>query len=602
MKRFIYLSAILALAVLFAAPTFAQVVLTPDTVYVAVLPAGNVNNVVNGDTLAGGLRQHPNRAYKLRRGSVYQVTAPMSVNGSIIIIANDTTGNVRPPVLAPAILADNSSIDHFFDFVGKGGKVTMKNIYLLSVRADQAQLGWSDGFRVGADSVKIWLRGCIFDAFSDAGITTSGQWCKYDIQDCVFRNHQHSSSWFGGQPLMSGSPVHVDTMRVVNNTFFANNSYSWSIRGFDKFSLFEHNTMVFGTVNPFLIRQGSNMRIRNNVFYMMHAMGGNPDHVINSWFLNYPDTGSSPIIQYRGLDTVSAWYHLWGNSAISGPNAYVDSAHGVTVATVDPSKRLLDLRSNDYFWPQNYLSFVKGYNDTVATYDSVDVPNGSPSEVKAYLKHILYYPTWLSKYAQWTIDSLAGKYSTMITNRSNQSQDPGFPAIVTNHSANLINYVWKISTGKLDTTWFYHPTAAMYPPVWPLPENLTYTNASLQNAGTDGFALGDLNWFPSQKTAWALTGIVTTGQGTPETYALSQNYPNPFNPSTKIDFSIPKASNVEMKVYNVLGQVLATLVNAPLAAGNHTVTFDAQNLASGVYFYSIKAGEFSSVKKMMLLK
>jgi TctA family transporter len=85
-------------------------------------------------------------------------------------------------------------------------------------------------------------------------------------------------------------------------------------------------------------------------------------------------------------------------------------------------------------------------------------------------------------------------------------------------------------------------------------------------------------------------------------FRLNQNYPNPFNPSTKIDFSIPKASNVEMKVYNVLGQVLATLVNAPLAAGNHTVTFDAQNLASGVYFYSIKAGEFSSVKKMMLLK
>ncbi|HEX7573554.1 MAG TPA: T9SS type A sorting domain-containing protein, partial [Bacteroidota bacterium] len=524
------------------------------------------------------------------------------INGSLIMIANDTTGNVRPPVLAPAILADNSSIDHFFDFVGKGGKVTMNNIYLLSVRADQAQLSWSDGFRVGADSVKIRLRGVIFDAFSDAGITTSGQWCKFDIQDCVFRNHQHSSAWFGGQPLMTGSPVHLDTMKVVNNTFIANNSYSWSVRGYDVFSLFEHNTMIFGAVNPFLTRQGDHLRIRNNIFYMMNAMGGNPDHVINSWFLNYPDTGSSPIIQLRGLDTVSAWYHLWGNSAISGPNAYIDSAHGVTAGMVDPSKRIFDLRNNDYFWPANYLNFVKSWNDTVQTKDSVDVPNGTASEVKMYLKRILYYPTWLSSYAKWTIDSLARKYSPNIWNLNNQSADPGFPATVTNHSANLINYVWKISAGTLDTTWFYHPTAAMYPPVWPLPENLAYTNAALQNAGTDGFALGDLNWFPTQKASWLLTGVTNNGGAVPETYALSQNYPNPFNPSTKIDFSIPKTSLVELKIYNVLGQEVATLVNAVLTPGSHTATFDARNLASGVYFYHITAGEFNSVKKMMLLK
>ena len=601
MKRLVYSCGALAVALLLAAPAFGQV-LTRDTVYVAVLPPGNLNDVVNGDTLTGGLRAHPNRAYKLRRGNVYQVTAPMSINGSIIMIANDTTGNVRPPVLAPAILPDNSSIDHFFDFLGKGGSVTMNNIYLLSIRADQAQLGWSDGFRVGADSVKIRLRGCIFDAFTDAGITTSGQWCKFDIQDCVFRNHQHSSAWYGGQPIMTGSPVHLDTLRVVNNTFIANNSYSWSVRGYDVFSLFEHNTMVFGTVNPFLTRQGFHMRIRNNIFYMMHAMGGNPDDVINGSFLNYPDTGSSGIIQFRSYDTVSSWYHLWGNVPINGPNVDVDTAHGVTAGMVNPSLRQLDLRNNDYFWPADYLNFVKSYDDTVQTYDSVDVPNGTPTEVKLRLKHILYYPSWLSHYAKWTIDSLASKYSPNIVNLGNQNVDPGFPAIVANHSANLINYVWKITTGKLDTTWFYHPTGAMYPPTWPLPENLAYSNTALQHAGTDGFALGDLNWFPSQKASWALTGIVTTSPGTPEKYALSQNYPNPFNPSTKIDFSLPRSSNVELKVYNVLGQVVATLLNTQLSAGNHTVTFDAQNLASGIYFYSLRAGEFTSVKKMMLLK
>jgi len=85
-------------------------------------------------------------------------------------------------------------------------------------------------------------------------------------------------------------------------------------------------------------------------------------------------------------------------------------------------------------------------------------------------------------------------------------------------------------------------------------------------------------------------------------YSLAQNYPNPFNPSTRIEFSIPITSNVQVKVFNVLGQEVATLANETLKAGKHAVTFDASKLASGMYFYRITAGEFASVKKMLLLK
>ena len=128
-----------------------------DTLNVAALPVGNINTVIAGDTLAGGVRAHPNRVYRLTRGSIYQVTEAMKINGSLKIIA--TTGTTRPPVLAPAILADNSSIDHFFEFLGKGAKVEMSNIYLLSARADGNTLGWSAGIRIWADSVSLKLRG-----------------------------------------------------------------------------------------------------------------------------------------------------------------------------------------------------------------------------------------------------------------------------------------------------------------------------------------------------------------------------------------------------------------------------------------------------------
>jgi hypothetical protein len=89
---------------------------------------------------------------------------------------------------------------------------------------------------------------------------------------------------------------------------------------------------------------------------------------------------------------------------------------------------------------------------------------------------------------------------------------------------------------------------------------------------------------------------------TPFAFALEQNYPNPFNPSTTIDFSIPKSSNVSLTIYNILGQRVGTLVNGQLDAGAHTVRFDAKNIATGVYFYRLEAGSYVSIKKMMLLK
>lgn len=88
----------------------------------------------------------------------------------------------------------------------------------------------------------------------------------------------------------------------------------------------------------------------------------------------------------------------------------------------------------------------------------------------------------------------------------------------------------------------------------------------------------------------------------PTEYTLSQNYPNPFNPSTTINFSLPSSSQVLLKVYNVLGQEVATLVNEELSIGNHSVSFDASGLATGLYIYTIKAGKFAAVKKMLFVK
>ena len=97
-----------------------------------------------------------------------------------------------------------------------------------------------------------------------------------------------------------------------------------------------------------------------------------------------------------------------------------------------------------------------------------------------------------------------------------------------------------------------------------------------------------------------VTGV--TEKPLPKVFALDQNYPNPFNPSTKIEYAVPKSSHVLLEVYNVIGQKVATLVDEAKSAGYYSTSFDASRFASGLYFYSMKAGEVSFLKKMMLVK
>ncbi len=89
---------------------------------------------------------------------------------------------------------------------------------------------------------------------------------------------------------------------------------------------------------------------------------------------------------------------------------------------------------------------------------------------------------------------------------------------------------------------------------------------------------------------------------TPDKFGLHQNYPNPFNPSTTIVFTLPKSEFIELKVFNVLGKEVANIVSKELNTGKHTYTFNGRNLASGVYYYVITAGDYRDVKKMILLR
>jgi hypothetical protein len=88
----------------------------------------------------------------------------------------------------------------------------------------------------------------------------------------------------------------------------------------------------------------------------------------------------------------------------------------------------------------------------------------------------------------------------------------------------------------------------------------------------------------------------------PNEFLLRQNYPNPFNPVTKISFSVPKKDFVTLKIYDILGKEITTLVNEIKTPGNYIIDFNGQYLSSGVYFYKMNSGDFSDVKRMLLIK
>ncbi len=99
-----------------------------------------------------------------------------------------------------------------------------------------------------------------------------------------------------------------------------------------------------------------------------------------------------------------------------------------------------------------------------------------------------------------------------------------------------------------------------------------------------------------------ITSVKTGDGGTPDRYMLEQNYPNPFNPTTTIDYQVPVTGFISLKIYDVLGREVVSLVNTKQDAGTHVVVFDGSRLSSGVYFYRISAGPFTDVKKLMLVK
>lgn len=167
----------------------------------------------------------------------------------------------------------------------------------------------------------------------------------------------------------------------------------------------------------------------------------------------------------------------------------------------------------------------------------------------------------------------------------------------------IFNMDWKGDFGVLTGAWGYVIKTTNGGQDWTMFNTGGWGVFSVKIVNADTFYLGGGNGQIYRYANETITNISSEIQiSTPETFALLQNYPNPFNPLTIISYAIPKDGYVSLKIYDVQGKEIKVLVSSEQKAGYYSIDFNARNLASGVYFYKLESGTYSSTKKLMLLK
>jgi hypothetical protein len=253
----------------------------------------------------------------------------------------------------------------------------------------------------------------------------------------------------------------------------------------------------------------------------------------------------------------------------------------------------------------------------------------------------LYWKTGLSNFKFISTDAHYDEYDTVATNQTYSGNGYGFPypAITVDPKGNGLFAIWsqpEVVSGHVQYAWtgyehynLWYATSQDLGTTWSAPTELSnsqdalfsVTNQWLTKPTSSTYRAHVLylqdtsagEWVGSQgvhaSVPWIYrtidfantTGIIG-GANSPKKFSVEQNYPNPFNPATTIAFHVPSSSVVSVKVFDVLGREVATLLNEEKSAGDYSVQFDASKLSSGVYIYRLQAGSFTDSKKMVLMK
>ncbi len=552
MKKMMY-GFFMVFAVMFVLPNmlFSQEVINvPDKVDGVAM--GAINKFIVGDTLSDGSRAHPNAIYRLERGKTYFQDQTMDLNFNFTLVADDEdpSNPTRPPMVARGVDAQGAYTRILYECYNDDIKIKVKNILFQGMPADESIVAGNVYlFTISGKNLRLEATNCVFNYWPGNVIENKDYGLEnftLILKDNIFRNNVGIEDAYSGYSYVGGGKVKQDSIIFHNNTFFNISAYMIYSKEYAQTFEFLHNTSFVTCKGALRLPNLVNAHFEDNLIYNYQTVAQDSANWLRKHYA---------MVQIREIN-----------------------ADGLAEAGIaSNADRIVSYKNNVYGWDKRVKDF--------------------------WIEYELYHVPWMGPIT----DSLFGFYDNFI-DENNIEADPGFDATLTTAVLDkqlAWNAIYRTTkTGYADR--IYAPDGKMFDLAWPLPEVLTYTNTALQTHAGGGFPVGDLNWWPGKKAeweAWRLTGVEKENRETiPSEYTLSQNYPNPFNPTTEMNFSIPVSGNTTLAIYNVLGQKVATLVNAELSAGSYKYQFDASNLSSGIYFYKLQSNNYSAIKKMMLLK
>lgn len=563
---------------------------------------GTLNDAIQTARANGTLN---NTVFKLDPYEVYVLSSSIFIDhGESLDIYAPKPGTIQDSA-PPQIVWTEEDIDRAY-LIQSYGDVRLQNVWLRYADILGNKVSSSVTFEnqnPDADPEEGYFDGVIFDyagigAEAGGSVTVKADHFRGTFLNCLFRNNTDVHFQYYGRAVSfpyQSSGWHYDYL-LFENTTFHNISRIVMMEG-NEFgdNIHLNHVTILNTVEN-IIQSGwiRNLSITNSI-------------IVNPYMLGY-----------RAADVCTE-----GQSYRDFENGLCDPPGGAlfNVTPVDSFGFEVDFTDMDR---QIYVGHINYYYHDWFLDWMQNCDNICKDRIRNREQDLLRHP--YPPFGDGNIafmdstDANGNKvFRTMnIDSATVYSVDPGFIVEATNQDSLMI-FMENKWDDNADIEWGFMVEAG-FNQTWPLPENLAYTNAALLTAGMGGFPLGDLNWFPELKAAWEAqrdqewalinqylqegTSVDTeAGAELPSGYALEQNYPNPFNPTTEIAYSVPNAGHVSLKVFNSLGQVVATLVDGNVQAGTHKVTFDARGLPSGVYFYRLESNTgVALTRKLTLIK
>ncbi len=538
--------------------------------------------IMQSDSLAPATR-----VYELKNNGIYSlVNNPQSSKIFRTIIRGQTETSLKKSTgAAPPIITGG---------FGTGITVTggmnvnkdllIKNVDLEIGNSSGGGGGWAWFYFTGPN-MRLQVDNCIMEHTWWTWVGGPPADTRIFFNNCYFVNLDgHSCRRNGGVVDFNATGVtHQDTLSVQNCTHVNTQGSLYKFRyGYvvDKV-IFNHNNFI--DCSGFIFMNNgdqSNMSVTNNIFINCQLQG----------YCNALQTADEGEVDLDSLPMGLINLRVDSTFLANGARFYADR----NLAYWDSS--LADIIST------LNTNHVNGSTDWVSQMILMNTRTAALFDDDVQYPHLVN-GTWFNKLPAFK------KTDILFTARLALVKAYSIAAVDINYKSPLTS--WRQASNPEDHN-FVHAD-------WPSPIDRSYTDIDLLTAGLGGFPLGDLGWFPSQYAAWKaqeerelsqLDHVLITGDPTavnktdqlPGKFHLAQNYPNPFNPSTVISYQLPVISRVSLKVYDILGREIAQLVDEVKQPGRYSVRFDGATLSSGVYFYSLRAGAFHQVGKMVLTK